>query len=35
MKLATRDVAKFCARPEPGRTGVLIFGADAMLAGGE
>ena len=30
MKLVTRDVAKFCARPEPGRTGVLIFGADAM-----
>jgi DNA polymerase-3 subunit delta len=30
MKLAGAAAAKFFARPEPDRTGVLIFGADAM-----
>lgn len=30
MKLAGASAAKFFARPEPGRAGVLIFGADAM-----
>lgn len=30
MKLAARDAARYFARPEPGRAGLLIFGADAM-----
>ena len=30
MKLAGAAAAKFFARPEPDRAGVLIFGADAM-----
>lgn len=30
MKLAPRDVALYCAKPEPERTGVLLFGPDPM-----
>lgn len=30
MKLAPRDASKYFAKPDPNRTGVLIFGADAM-----
>ncbi|WP_432448616.1 DNA polymerase III subunit delta [Aliiroseovarius marinus] len=30
MKLATRDAARYFAKPDPSRTGVLIFGSDAM-----
>ena len=30
MKLAPRDAARYFARPEPDRAGLLIFGADAM-----
>lgn len=30
MKLATRDADGYFARPEPDRTGLLIYGADAM-----
>ena len=30
MKLSARDAPRFFAKPDPGRTGVLIFGADAM-----
>ncbi|HHC29751.1 MAG TPA: DNA polymerase III subunit delta, partial [Rhodobacterales bacterium] len=30
MKLTPRDAPRFFAKPEPGRAGVLIFGADAM-----
>ncbi|MCK8464143.1 DNA polymerase III subunit delta [Aliiroseovarius sp. S1339] len=30
MKLAPRDASKYFAKPDPGRTGVLIFGPDAM-----
>ena len=30
MKLAPRDAPRFFAKPEKGRTGVLIYGADAM-----
>ena len=30
MKLAAREVARFCAKPDPARAGVLLFGADAM-----
>ena len=30
MKLAPRDVARFCARPDPARAGVLLFGTDPM-----
>lgn len=30
MKLTPRDAPRFFAKPEPGRTGVLIYGADAM-----
>lgn len=30
MKLAPRDLAAYVARPEPGRAGVLLYGADAM-----
>ena len=30
MKLAAREVARFCARPDPARAGVLLFGADPM-----
>jgi len=30
MKLGTREAARYFARPEPQRTGLLIYGADAM-----
>lgn len=30
MKLSPRDAARYFARPEPGRTGLLLYGADAM-----
>ncbi|WP_322867202.1 DNA polymerase III subunit delta [Aquicoccus sp. G2-2] len=30
MKLSTRDAARYFARPEPDRTGLLIYGDDAM-----
>lgn len=30
MKLAARDVARYCARPEADRAGLLLFGTDAM-----
>lgn len=30
MKLSARDAARYFAKPEPHRTGILIFGADAM-----
>lgn len=30
MKLGPRDAPRFFAKPDPGRTGVLIYGADAM-----
>lgn len=30
VKLSGRDVAAFCARPDPARPGILIHGADAM-----
>ncbi|MDA5092906.1 DNA polymerase III subunit delta [Aliiroseovarius sp. KMU-50] len=30
MKLSTRDAARYFAKPEPQRTGVLIFGTDPM-----
>ena len=30
MKLSGRDAARYFAKPEPHRTGLLIFGADAM-----
>lgn len=30
MKLNTRDAARYIAKPEPDRTGILIYGADAM-----
>lgn len=30
MKLATRDAVKYFAKPDPSRTGVLIYGPDAM-----
>ncbi|MCH2076342.1 MAG: DNA polymerase III subunit delta [Rhodobacteraceae bacterium] len=30
MKLSARDAAGYFARPDPTRTGILIFGADAM-----
>ncbi|MCK0140258.1 DNA polymerase III subunit delta [Aliiroseovarius sp. F47248L] len=30
MKLAPRDAVKYFAKPDPSRTGVLIFGSDAM-----
>ncbi|MEO3417232.1 DNA polymerase III subunit delta [Roseovarius sp. CAU 1744] len=30
MKLSTRDAPGYFARPEPGRTGLLIYGQDAM-----
>lgn len=30
MKLSTRDSARYFAKPEPDRTGLLIYGADAM-----
>ena len=30
MKLSTRDAPGYFARPEPNRTGLLIYGADAM-----
>lgn len=30
MKLAGRDLARFVAKPETGRAGVLLYGADAM-----
>lgn len=30
MKLSARDAARYFAKPEPGRTGLLIYGPDAM-----
>ncbi|HVL22143.1 MAG TPA: DNA polymerase III subunit delta [Amaricoccus sp.] len=30
MKLASRDAARFLARPDPAITGILLYGADAM-----
>ncbi|WP_298841391.1 DNA polymerase III subunit delta [uncultured Roseobacter sp.] len=30
MKLSTRDATGYFARPDPGRTGILIFGRDGM-----
>ncbi|SIO48229.1 DNA polymerase III, delta subunit [Rhodovulum sp. ES.010] len=30
MKLSPREAARYFARPEPGRTGLLLYGADAM-----
>lgn len=30
MKLSTRDAARYFAKPDPGKMGVLIFGGDAM-----
>jgi DNA polymerase III subunit delta len=30
MKLAGAEAARYCAQPDPGRAGLLIFGADAM-----
>lgn len=30
MKLTPRDAPRYFAKPEPGRTGLLIYGADAM-----
>ena len=30
MKLPARDIATYCAKPDPNRAGVLIYGADAM-----
>ncbi|MEM6727588.1 MAG: DNA polymerase III subunit delta [Pseudomonadota bacterium] len=30
MKLSAREAAGYFARPDPGRTGILIYGADAM-----
>lgn len=30
MKLASRDAARYFARPDPDKTGILIFGEDAM-----
>lgn len=30
MKLSPRDASRYFARPDPDRTGILIFGADAM-----
>lgn len=30
MKLSTRDASRYIAKPEPDRTGLLIYGADAM-----
>ncbi len=30
MKLSARDAARYFARPEPDKTGILIYGADAM-----
>ena len=30
MKLQTRDAAAYFAKPDPSKTGLLIYGADAM-----
>ncbi|MGC8203416.1 DNA polymerase III subunit delta [Aliiroseovarius sp. PTFE2010] len=30
MKLAARDASRYFAKPDPGKTGLLIFGGDAM-----
>ena len=30
MKLSPRDAEAYCAKPDPAKTGLLIYGADAM-----
>lgn len=30
MKLTSREIARYCAQPEPNRAGLLLYGADAM-----
>ena len=30
MKLTSREIARYCAHPEPTRAGLLLYGADAM-----
>ena len=30
MKLSTREAARYFSKPDPGKTGLLIYGADAM-----